>query len=716
MVAEQCILKVAINTPLRKCFDYLPPGHGAAADLVPGVRVKVPFGRSGKVTGLLIGITDSSDIPAHRLKQAYAILDDEPLFHPLQLEFLHWASHYYHHPEGEVFLGTLPRRLREGSRPETKPVHCWQSNKVSKEQSDKALKKSPKQRAVFDYLASAEKPVTAECLREQFTHWQTAIKALENKGLVECITPDNRALERSAITSFSLTPDQERAVDTIKKGLGTYQAYLLNGITGSGKTEVYLHCLQEVVQRGMQVLVGMQLGVLHSGLSDTERLNSWLRTRTGENNVLLGTRSAIWTPFKQLGLIIVDEEHDLSYKQQEGFRYSARDLAIVRARQLNIPIILGSATPSLESVFNVTEGKYSQLLLENRVADATVPEIRLQDIRGESMEDALSESLLREIDANLSRKEQTLLFLNRRGYAPVYMCHDCGFIAECPRCEIRMTFHKSTHCLYCHHCEHKSALPETCPACQSDSMIMIGQGTQRVAETLKKHFPGARILRIDRDSTRRKNSMQEMLNEIQTGEVDILVGTQMVAKGHHFPNVTLVGILDADHGLYSADYRASERIGQIIMQVSGRAGREDKPGRVIIQTHFPDHPLLKRLQAHDYRGFTRLLLKERQETNLPPYSYQVMIRAEANQQTTVKDFLNQAREQLSRLDPDIDAFGPFIPPIEKRASRYRMQLLLQSNNRKKLAKLVQDCLPEIEILPQSKRVRWSVDVDPQDML
>ena len=736
MHSTNCILKVVIDTPLRKIFDYLPPANLDESILVPGLRLRVPFGKSKKVIGLLLEVTDITAISKHKLKRVESVLDSEPIFGQELLNFMHWARDYYHQPAGDVFLGTLPRLIRTVSILEVSSIDKWETSEAAVKQTTELLKNSPKQKAIYDYINSHKQPLTSGQLSDVFTNWRIPLKQLEGKKLVRKATQENGiSISNKFLSDFKLNPEQEQAVSTITSRLNDYHPCLLYGITGSGKTEVYIKCIQEVIKNNRQALVllpeiglttqfinyfksrlGLEIAVMHSGLTDRERLNTWLRTRDGNNRVLLGTRSALWTPFKNLGLIVVDEEHDLSYKQQENFRYSARDLALLRAHQARIPIILGSATPSMESIYNVMQGKYRELYLGRRAAGSRLPDILIKDIRGENMTGAFSTSLLEQIEINLQKNEQTLLFLNRRGFAPVYMCHDCGAIMKCPRCEIRMTYHKSTGRLHCHHCDHQERIPGQCPQCSGENMIEIGHGTQRAVETLETLFPKARISRIDRDSTRRKGSMETMLKDINEGNVDIMIGTQMLAMGHHFPGVTLVGIIDADHGLHSADYRASERMGQLIMQVSGRAGRGDKPGMVYIQSHFPDHPLLLTLKAHDYKQYSSLLLKERADTGLPPYTCQALIRTESNSKKHCQRFLQEARQLLAGSNISHDVFGPFIPPIEKRAGRYRMQLLLQTENRKLLGKLLAGWIPEIEQLQSSRKVRWSLDVDPQDML
>ncbi|MBI4006231.1 MAG: primosomal protein N', partial [Gammaproteobacteria bacterium] len=499
---------------------------------------------------------------------------------------------------------------------------------------------------------------------------------------------------------------------------------------------VYIQCIKHIITMGKQALIllpeigltpqfierferqlNVDIAVLHSALQDRERLHAWLRARDGRALVVLGTRSAIWTPFQQLGIIIVDEEHDLSYKQKDGFRYSARDLAMIRSQQENIPVVLGSATPSMESLQNAVKGRYKELKLGRRAGGARLPRINILDIRASKMHGAVSQTLLESIQYCIEKNQQALLFLNRRGYAPVIMCHDCGWVFKCSRCNIQMTYHKHNNKLCCHHCGHVEKLINNCHECNSHKIIEIGHGTQRLAETLEKILPSAHLIRIDRDSTRRKGAMQSMLNDIHSGGVDILIGTQMLAKGHHFPRVTLVGIIDADRGLYSADYRASERMAQLILQVSGRAGRAENPGTVIIQTHHPEHPLLTTLIEHGYAKFAELVLRERKEALLPPFSYHALLRAEAHDMQLSRKFLTDAKSRLPATNKlQMEIFGPIASPIEKRAGRYRMQLLLQSTDRSRLRQILEPWVKILEQIPSARKVRWSLDVDPQDML
>jgi primosomal protein N' (replication factor Y) len=740
------ILRVALNSPLRSLFDYLPPDNYALKHFAPGQRLQVPFGKSGVRTGIIISLTDTTQIPKHKLKKALALLDEVPLFPTKHLRLMEWASDYYHHPIGDVVFTSIPSSLRKGKAAVIKQEIIWRLTAHGKTYQGKLipdeLSRAKKQLAIFQFIKQHEDGTSQTRIQNEFENARTPLNELSAKHLIEKATAATEKSDEAAPyhndKAWTLKPnkEQQHAIDKIIAASTAYHAFLLNGITGSGKTEVYLQLIRHILASGKQVLVlipeigltpqfierikerfGDNVVALHSGLSETERLIAWLKARDGTASVVLGTRSAIWTPIPKLGMIIIDEEHDLSYKQQDGLRYSARDLALIRGQKEKIPVVLGSATPSMESMKNARDGRYQELLLSRRVNNARLPDIHIHDIKNEKMHGAISQYLLKNIEQRLQNKQQTLLFLNRRGYAPVILCHDCGFISQCPRCNVYMTFHKRKNRLHCHHCQHSEHLPNTCPDCSGHQIIEVGHGTERLEETLAVLLPTAKILRIDRDSTRRKDSMKKMLDDIHAGDADILIGTQMLAKGHHFPDVTLVGIIDADKGLFSVDYRASERMAQILMQVSGRAGRGDAPGTVIVQTHYPEHPLLNKLSLHDYAQFTELLLEERQQTQLPPFSFQALIRAESNQQQVAIQFLNIARTRLQTLaQGKLEIYGPVSAPMEKRAGRYRLQLIIQAERRQTIKKFLTPWIEGLVKLPEARKVRWSVDIDPQDMI
>ncbi|HEB86463.1 MAG TPA: primosomal protein N' [Gammaproteobacteria bacterium] len=733
---------MAIPGPLRRIFDYLPPSGCTSAQLQPGLRLRVPFGRRVLV-GVLLEVADHSELAPQKLRRAEALLDSRPILPQELLALMRWASRYYQHSIGEVILGSLPTLLRQGQAAQAKTESCWQLSPAGWKTDPGDLKGAPKQAALLRILQQHPAGLDAPSLNREQQNWRPSVARLQQKGWVttherECALTLPVETDSSKTGAPTLNRHQQAALDTISTQLDRYQCYLLNGVTGSGKTEVYLQLIQKILAAGRQVLVlapeiGLtpqliqrfrerlgqqrngQVALLHSGLSDRARLDNWLACAAGRAGVLIGTRSALFTPLPNLGLIILDEEHDLSFKQQDGFRYNARDLAIVRARKAGIPIILGSATPSLESLHNVAQQRSQMLLLPERAGNAQRPQLRLLDIRHQKLEQGLSAQLLSRVHQHLDDEGQVLLFINRRGYAPVLMCHDCGWHARCLRCDAHMTVHHGQQQLRCHHCGSQRPVNRGCPDCNSGNLHFMGAGTERVEDTLASHFPATRILRIDRDSTRRKGSLDSMLTEIQHGAPVILVGTQMLAKGHHFPNVTLVGMLDADYGLFSADFRASERMGQLLLQVAGRAGRAERPGEVLIQTHQPDNPLLHFLLRHDYPSFARTLLKERAEAQLPPYSHLALLRAESPRTEAAMQFLQEAKQQAALIQPQLLAFGPLPAPMERRAGRFRAQLLFQHHQRGELQQWLARLMPQLENMKSARKVRWSIDVDPMEM-
>jgi primosomal protein N' (replication factor Y) len=529
-----------------------------------------------------------------------------------------------------------------------------------------------------------------------------------------------------------LTPDQSSAVDAINAALGNYQALLLLGITGSGKTEVYLHAMATALERKLQVLLlvpeialtpqleslviarfpEVMVSTLHSGLADGERAERWQAARNGRARIVLGTRLSVFTPLPDLGLIIVDEEHDSSFKQGEGFRYSARDLAVVRARQAGIPVVLGSATPALETYRNAIDDRYRLLPLKNRI-QAGLPTIRYIDLRQQKTDDGLSPALIAAIAERIARKEQSMVFINRRGYSPVLMCGSCGWMSKCARCSAKLVLHLRDRRLRCHHCGHDSAVPTACPECGDADLAPLGQGTQRIEAALVRLFPQARILRIDRDTTRPREAWPAMRNRIRDRDVDILVGTQILAKGHDFPHLNLVGVVNADSMLYSNDFRASERLYALLTQVAGRAGRGALPGMVLIQTQFPDHPLYTALRGQDFDAFARAQLAERRQAGFPPYVHQALLRAEARELKTALGFLDDAARAAADLDGQVTVYDPVPANMMRRAGRERAQLLVQARSRAGLRAFLNAWRPLLADT-ESTPARWSLDVDPLD--
>jgi primosomal protein N' (replication factor Y) len=716
---------------LYRSFDYLPPPHHTPGHLQAGQRVRVPFGRR-TVIGVLLEVVTHTDIAPARLKPAQAVLDAEPVIGADILAMVNWASRYYQHPVGDSFATALPVLLRQGHSPEDSTSTRWRLTAAGQAVDSAMLARARRQAAVIATLHAHPDGIAREALEAP----AAVLRTLADKGWIESTrdpTPD-AGIRAAVAGGHVLNPAQRHAVDTIRARLDTFQPWLLEGVTGSGKTEVYLSLIDAVLAAGRQTLllvpeIGLTpqlvtrfarrfpvpLAVLHSGLGDRERLAAWQQARTGRAPIVIGTRSAVFTPLARAGLVIVDEEHDASFKQQDGFRYSARDLAVWRARHLGIPVVLGSATPSLESLFNVEQQRYRRLELPERTGVAELPDYELLDVRHLTLEHGLSAPLLERIRRHLEAHGQVLLFLNRRGFAPTLMCYDCDWVAECRRCDARLTWHQSDNRLHCHHCGSQRPVDTTCPACHGDDLHPLGQGTERVEQALAEHFPDVEMLRIDRDTTRRKGALDALLERARDGRRQLLLGTQMLAKGHHFPNVTLVGILDADHGLFSTEFRASERMAQLIVQVAGRAGRHDRPGQVLIQTAHPDHPLLQLLVRQGYPAFARAALEERRAARLPPVTHLALLRAEAPDAGEPVRFLEGVQTRIAAAGiAGVEAWGPVPATMERRAGRYRVQLLLQSDRRGNLQQLLAGLVRELEQDPATRRVRWSVDVDPAD--
>lgn len=723
-------LRIAVPTPLRRLFDYLPPAGQDITQLKAGMRVRIPF-QKRELVGILVATTETPALAWDKLKPAIQVIDSEAVIVPEIWQLCQWAADYYHYALGEVLAGALPALLRQGKAPALLEERYWQLT-AAENDIPEALKKAPKQVELVKLLAeNPEGLSTKDISKHGFTSAQ--LRSLSKKGLVhQC--------ERFAVpakltpVTYSLNTAQEAAVIAIKESMGRFQAFLLDGITGSGKTEVYLQSIMHYLQQDKQVLALVpEIGLtpqtiqrfrerfsvpviaLHSGLTEKERLSAWILAKSGQAKIIIGTRSAVFTPFAALGLIVIDEEHDPSFKQQEGFRYHARDVSIMRAHFGQIPVVLGSATPSLETLQNIQSGRYHYLQLPERAGVAKLPEFHVLDIRKKSLDEGLSPALLAEMRLHLAAGNQVMLFLNRRGFAPVLMCHSCGWTAICRSCDSRMTYHQQTARMHCHHCDKRQAVLTTCDGCGEKSLYPIGVGTERLEEALTRHFSHLSIARIDRDNTQRKGQLEQLLDKIQRGEHQILIGTQMLAKGHHFPNVTLVGVIDADHGFFSADFRSLERMGQLVLQVAGRAGRSEKPGKVYIQTHHPDHPLLHQLINDGYSVFAKTLLKERKETHLPPYVFFALFRAEAYNHAHAIAFLQQIKNIMTELRDPIKILGPIPAPMAKRAGRHRAQLLVQSFQRPSLQQFLKALLPAIEKLPSQHRVHWSLDIDPIDI-
>ena len=727
-------IQVAVPVYLNDCFDYQVSAEQYAQAEV-GARVAVSFGRQNLVGIIVKKIPIDEPIDSHfRLKNITELLDEQAILDSKVLSLLTWSAQYYQFPIGEVIQTALPTLLRQG-KPYNLLARIWKLLDLNAE--DK-VKRSEKQKDAYKILKLHPKGTQENILNLSGIETAT-LKVLEKKDIVRCdLEPQNFNPEPVQLAQMPLTPneDQKKAIQTILKAQKKYQAFLLDGLTGSGKTEVYLQVMQEVLKQGKQVLVlvpeiGLtpqtisrfqsrfhcNIALLHSGLNDTKRLQAWQHAQTGKASIILGTRSAIYTPLPNLGLIILDEEHDLSFKQQEGFRYHARDVALYRAHLENCPIILGSATPSIDSYYLARQEKITRIELNQRAGTAVMPKMHLIDLKVAKKQNGLSDTLVTEIKKRLEKKEQVLIFLNRRGYAPVLICESCGWQANCPHCDAHFTLHlKPYQHLHCHHCGTINRMPDACPQCNHTQLKPIGMGTAKVEETLNELFPNFPVLRVDRDSTSRVGSWQKIYDQIQKSEPTILLGTQMLAKGHHFPYVTLVAILDVDSGLLSVDFRATERTAQLIVQVAGRAGRGDKKGEVYLQTLRPDHPLLLTLIEKDYRAFAKQTLKDRTAALLPPCRYAILIRCESKNQDENLKFLTEMAQLLRQNSEDnlIDIWGPIPAPMERKAGRYQSHVVLLSLDRAKMHFYVRQWWNNLlHNKPSSMKV--TIDVDPQEL-
>ncbi|MGD0958714.1 MAG: primosomal protein N' [Methylomonas sp.] len=725
------IIQVAVAVPLNKIFDYLAPENYPRDDLKPGLRVLAPFGKTLK-TGVIIEICRHTSCALDKLKRIETVLDGEPLLSARDLQLLHWASRYYHHALGEVLFSAFPVLLRQGKPAVLERETSYALTPLGRETDPADLKRAPKQQSVLALFHSRPGAIGAAELSNQ----KPVLKILLAKGLLTLHNAPplcNANFDKEAV--LAANPEQQAAIDAIIASLGRFSVSLLEGVTGSGKTEVYMQAMSAFLAQGLQILVllpeitltpqleerfrrrfSVKIVTYHSKLTDKQRLNAWLNMQQGHAHIMLGTRSALFTPLNKPGLIILDEEHDNSFKQQEGFRFSARDVAIARAKNLNVPVILGSATPSLESLFNVERGRYQLLVLPNRAGNAVKPDFQLLDIRNKNIQGGLSAPLIDAMRHTLAQGQQVLLFLNRRGFAPVQICHGCGQVSRCRRCDANLVIHAAENLLRCHHCNAEQALSRRCPACKTGELQAVGMGTERIEQILTGLFAENHLVRLDKDTTQRKGMLEKYLDQINSGKAEIILGTQLLAKGHHFPNVTLAAILDIDSGLFSIDYRAGEKLAQMILQVAGRAGRADKPGRVILQTRQPRHPLLQTLLNEGYRAFAQTELRERRQAMLPPFSYQALFRVRASAIQAPQLFLNALGELLNRYNNgQTSVLGPVAAPMLKRAGQFRFQLLLQSSNRRNLHGLLDKVLPAIAELPEAKTVHWSLDVDPVDL-
>ena len=713
------ILQVALDTPLHRLFDYRVPD--GLATVPPGSLIEVPFGRTHQV-GVALGQPADSPVGADRLRDVIRVLDDRPALSPDILRLAQFCADYYHYPLGAILLATLPPRLRNAT-PFVADTPWLALTEAGREAAPPARAKA--QRALLEALRVA--PQMRDTLRAQKQGRHATALVAAGWAAWTRIPPPAADTPRTADSPLATT-EQQAALESLMPTLGQFGVHLIHGVTGSGKTELYLRLIDAVLAHGKQALVlipeialtpqleqhfrrrfpGRRFATLHSGLAEKDRAENWLAAPDGD--VLLGTRLSVFAPLPRLGLIVVDEEHDASFKQQDGLRYSARDVAIARGKQANVPVVLGSATPSLESYAQALNGRYQLIELKQRaISQAQLPDIELVDLKHIPLDNGLTRPALQALSETLARGEQSLVFLNRRGYAPALYCPSCAWVSPCPRCSARLVLHRTSHRLKCHHCGFETRIPPECPSCGNPDLKALGQGTQRLEETLAAFLPAARIRRIDRD-TMRPRAWAELGEAVHGGEIDILVGTQMLAKGHDFPNMTLALILDTDGALYSPDFRATERLFAQLMQVAGRAGRADKPGRVLIQTAFPDHPLFRYLQRHDYAGYARELLAERKQLDLPPFTRQVLLRAEATTMDAALAFLKRAAA-LAPDNAEVSVFGATPAPMARVANLERAQLLIQSAQRQALQAFVREWRPQLDTI-KPRIARWSLDVDP----
>lgn len=733
IMASNYRIRVAVPVHLYDSFDYLV-SQDQYQHIHIGTRVAVSFGRQNLVGIVVEKVPVNEPLNStFKLKFITEILDDHAILDAKVLSLLHWAAQYYQFPLGEVMQSALPTLLRQG-KPADILTRMWV---LTDHDAEKKIKRSEKQQEAYKIL-KLHPQGTSETILNLAGIETATLKALEKKEICKCVH-EKQDLTAKPVTlaqmPLTANEDQKKAIDSILKAQNKYQAFLLDGLTGSGKTEVYLQVMQQVLKHGKQVLVLVpEIGLtpqtinrfqarfhcdivlLHSGLNDSKRLQAWQYAQSGKASIILGTRSAIYTPLPNLGLIVLDEEHDLSFKQQEGFRYHARDVALYRAHLEQCPIILGSATPSIDSYALVEHDKLTCLELNQRAGSALMPKVHVLDLKVGQKQHGISQLLIGEVKRRLEKKEQVLIFLNRRGYSPVLICESCAWQAKCPNCDANFTLHNKPYVhLHCHHCGTIHRKPDQCPECHHNELKPIGMGTAKVEESLNELFPDVDVIRVDRDSTSRVGSWQKIYDRIQTSEPVILLGTQMLAKGHHFPYVTLVAILDIDSGLLSVDFRAPERTAQLIVQVSGRAGRGEKKGDVFLQTLRPDHPLLTTLVSHDYRAFAKQTLKERKAALLPPYRYTALIRCESKTQQLNQDFLQEHVQVLRQHSENlIDIWGPIPAPMERKAGRYQAHLVLLSQDRAKLHFYIHQWWQNM-LHQKPSNMKLSLDIDPQEL-
>lgn len=749
------ILQIALDVPLARLFDYLSAGQQVAV----GQRVLVPFGRRNQI-GIVIAKTDKSEFALDKLKPITQAFTDETPLDAEVLSLIKFSADYYHYPFGQALLAALPARLRQIAPATARKQYRYQITDAGSQVEIESLPKRQRVLRQVLQVLQTEGAQTEAALDAISGSARKAAKALVDLGYaaIEQVLVQSRVPSILETPQPALNAEQAEAVASITQEMQAFKAWLLHGITGSGKTEVYIRLMQQVLQQlpssddalqaNAQVLVLVpeinltpqlearfrarlpqyNLVSLHSSLSESERLHSWQLAQSGAAQIIIGTRLSIFTPIPHLKLILIDEEHDSSYKQQDSMRYHARDVALVRAKRLNIPVVMGSATPALESWYNAMANsvhaastapsqsqpnKYGLLTLKQRaVTAAQLPKIDCIDTTKVNLQHGLTPQLIAGLRLRMARKEQSLLFINRRGYSPVLLCSACHWIAPCTRCSSRLVVHLGQRKLRCHHCGHEQRIPLQCPSCGDADLHPTGHGTQRLEQTLATLLPTARIARVDRDSISRKHALVEILDRVHNQEIDILVGTQMLAKGHDFPNLTLVGVIDTDSALHSPDFRASERLFAQLMQVAGRAGRADKAGQVIIQTAFPDHALFNALRSQDYATYANALLQEREQVKFPPYVFTALLRAEAHDFSLVQQFMQLAFSSARALSQHVVTYDPVRPQMERLKGMERAYMLMHAQQRPALQKLLTQLVYQLRAAPIAAKVRWAVDVNP----
>mgnify|MGYP000096519683 FL=1 len=728
------VIRIAVPIPIYGYFDYLPAENTCIGDYSPGMRVLVKFGHR-ELVGIVISKQTNTATPADKLKSITHLFDEITALPLSILNLLQWCATYYCHPLGDCIHTALPTALRQKKRLAEIEVIKWNRTTKTYEGRNNATK----QKAILQTIGDQEKGIWQDSLKT-LGYTTTQLKALEKAGYLTSQTfdPLSATAEQYATPStITLNDAQQQIVQDASKHLGHFHASLLQGVTGSGKTEIYIDIVRAVLVKGQQALIlipeinltpqtlkrfqtqlATPIGYIHSGMSSREKLTTWSLARQGSAKVIIGTRSSIFTPFKKLGIIIVDEEHDASYKQIDGFKYSARDLAVKRAQLEDCKVILGSATPSLESVYNAQQHKYEWLILNKRAGEGQIPDISLIDIRSRPLQNGCSQPLIDQIKLEIENNNQVIIFQNRRGFSPTLLCDACGWIAHCKHCDARLTIHSSPPHLLCHHCNFRQPITQTCESCNSTYLNPLGTGTERIEYGLAQHFPNTKLIRFDRDTIKKQSHMEQLIEEVNLGEACLLVGTQMLAKGHDFHNVTLVAVVDADASFFSADFRAVERSAQLLLQVAGRSGRGKKKGRVLIQTKLPEHPLFESVLKSDYKTLSENELEDRVACELPPFSKMLSIRADSKNQIDTLQALHSINSELFKSIPNnsnIEISGPVEANMARKSGIYRSYLHIFTTNLALRASILKQ-LPKLLSTKHKGNTKLTIDVDPIDYI